>query len=181
MKEIEVKVLNIDPDKIEKKLVKLNAEKIKNEHQVNLIFDTPGFSLNKGYGGYARIRVKRNLDNDYEKILFTVKKNISSEGARQNIEHEVEIDSCDQMWKIMTDLGYELKHKGEKHRISYRLDDILFEIDTWDKDTYPEPYLELEVQDKKDIERAAELLNLNRDNITCKSIQQLRSEAGIED
>lgn len=181
MKEIEVKVLNIDPEEIEKKLVKLNAEKIKNEHQVNLIFDTPGFNLHKDYKGYARIRVKRNLDNNMEKTLLTVKKNISSDGARQNIEHEVEIDSSEEMKKILADLGYELKHRGEKHRISYRYEDILFEIDTWDKDTYPEPYLELEVKDKKDIERATELLSLDRESITSKSIQQLRREAGIED
>lgn len=181
MKEIEVKVLNIDPVEIEKKLVALKAEKIKNEHQVNLIFDTPGFSLHNDYKGYARIRIKRNLDNDSEKILLTVKKNISSDGARHNIEHEVEIDNCDEMKKILGDLGYELKHRGEKHRISYSFDDILFEIDTWDKDTYPEPYLELEVKDKKDIERAAKLLNLDEESITAKSIQQLRREAGIED
>lgn len=181
MKEIEVKVLNIDPEEIEGRLVKLNAEKIKNEHQVNLIFDTPGYRLHNDYKGYARIRIKRNLDNNTEKILLTVKKNISSDGARKNIEHEVEIDSSEEMEKILVDLGYELKHKGEKHRISYSYDDILFEIDTWDKDTYPEPYLELEVKDEKDIERAAELLELNMESITTKSIQQLRREAGIED
>ncbi|SHI95058.1 adenylate cyclase, class 2 [Dethiosulfatibacter aminovorans DSM 17477] len=181
MKEIEVKVLNIDPEEIERKLAELGAKKIKNEHQVNLIFDTPGYRLHNDYRGYARIRIKRNLDDDAEKILLTVKKNVSSDGARQNIEHEVEIDSSEEMEKILGDLGYELKHRGEKHRISYSYDDILFEIDTWDKYTYPEPYLELEVKVEKDIERAAELLELNRENITSKSIQQLRREAGLED
>lgn len=181
MKEIEVKVLNINPEKIEEKLISLKAKKIKNEHQVNLIYDTPTFRLHNEHKGYARIRIKRNLDNNSLKTMLTVKKNISTDDVRQNIEHEVEIDNCDEMKKILVDLGYELKHRGEKHRISYMYDNILFEIDTWNKETYPEPYLELEVKDKKDIKKAAELLNLDMKNITSKSIQQLRREAGIED
>ena len=40
MKEIEVKVLNIDKNKIELKLKNLGAELVKDEIQYNYIFDT---------------------------------------------------------------------------------------------------------------------------------------------
>jgi len=41
----------------------------------------------------------------------------------------------------------------------------LFEIDEWDKEIYPHPYLE--------IEEAIKLLNIDKQNITAKSIDEL--------
>ena len=40
MREQEVKVLNIDKDEIEKKLIELEAKLIKDENQINYRFDT---------------------------------------------------------------------------------------------------------------------------------------------
>lgn len=176
MREMEIKVLNINPIDIEKKLVDIGAHKIKNENQINMIFDTRDKFLDKNFNGYARIRISKDLIKNIDKTFLTVKKNIISEKTRQNIEHEMEINDSEKMIQILSDLGYELEHTGEKHRISYEHENILYEIDTWDKETYPYPYMEVEVKNEEDIEKAIINLDLDRKNITTKSIKQLRLE-----
>lgn len=176
MKEIEVKVLNINPEDIEKKLIDIGAVNVKNEKQINMVFDTKENYLSNNHNGYARIRINNDLLRNTEKVFLTVKKNIKSQKTRQNIEHEIEINDYKKMIQILADLGYELEHTGKKHRISYEYQDILFEIDTWDRETYPFPYLEIEVKVEEDIERAVTILDLDRKNITTKSIKQLRLE-----
>ena len=70
-------------------------------------------------------------------------------------------------------LGYEQKRPGYKHRRSYMYENILFEIDTWDEQTYTKPYLEIEVTSDEELEKAIVLLNLDRSQITTKPIDCL--------
>ncbi len=176
MKEMEVKVLKIDPQAIEKKLIQLGAKKVKEENQLNRIYDTEDGYLEKSSKGYARIRVIEDLINQRTQAYLTVKKNQSKEGLRTNIEHQISIPDQQAMALILEDLGYVLKHSGQKHRLSYQIDEMLFEIDTWDQGTYPEPYLEIEVTQSQDLNRALKLLGLNPDQVTTKSIQEIKSE-----
>lgn len=176
MREIEVKILNINPKEIEGKLIALNAIKIKHEAQINMIYDTPEGFLEKIFSGYSRIRITENLSTGDKQITYTVKKNLNASLSRQSIEHEVIINDSQEMEMILSDLGYVLKHKGHKERVSYRYDNILFEIDTWDKDTYPRPYLEIEVEKEEDIEKALVILELDRTQLSTKSIAELRLE-----
>ena len=55
-------------------------------------------------------------------------------------------------------------------------ENIMFEIDTWDKETYSKPYLEIEVPSDKELEKAIILLNLDRSQITTKPIDELRKD-----
>ena len=52
----------------------------------------------------------------------------------------------------------------------------MFEIDTWDEETYPKPYLEIEVSSYEDLEKAITLLDLDRSQITTKAIDELRKD-----
>ena len=180
MKEIEVKVLNIDPCSMEKKLITLGAVKVKDEKQINMIFDTKDYYLDRSSNGYARIRVTEDKLKNRQDKIFTLKKNITTDGVRENKEHNMELADDELMVQILIGLGYELKHTGKKHRISYELEGILYEIDIWDNDTYPYPYMEIEVNREEDIDRAVELLGIDRGNITTKSIQQLRKELALD-
>ena len=171
---MEIKVLKINPDDIKDKLISLGANQVKEEHQLNCIFDTRDDYLANHKNGYARVRVTKDLLNHEQKVILTVKMNLSQEGNRTNVERNIEITDQENAIGLLEDLGYVLKHKGEKHRISYRYDNILFEIDQWDPKTYPEPYLEIEVTDQKDIQKAIDLLGLDPNNVTDLSIQQLR-------
>ncbi len=176
MREREVKVLNIDKDEIEKKLKKIGAVLIKDEEQTNIRFDTNDNFLKETYNGYLRIRITNNLLDGKIKNTLTFKKSISRDKMRVNEETETEISNCEETIKILKFLGYDKKRPGYKHRRSYLYDNIIFEIDTWDKDTYAKPYLEIEMSSEEELEKAIKLLGLDRKQITTKSIFELRKD-----
>lgn len=176
MKEREVKVLNIDKDEIEKKLKGMGAILLKDEDQTNIRFDTEDNYLKKTYNGYLRLRITKNNLNEEIKNTLTFKRNISRDNLRINEETETEVSNWEETVKILQILGYNKKRPGYKHRKSYLYDNIVFEIDTWDEETYPKPYLEIEMIDEEDLERAIELLQLDREQITSKPIDELRKD-----
>ncbi len=179
-KEIEVKVLGIDKNDIEEKLMKLGAKLLSREYQVNTLYDSEDKLVEKLGDGYLRIRETRNLITGDITFMLTLKKNISSEVARENLEIETEVTDKNALNSILEHLNIKAIHEGTKERISYIYEDIRFDIDTWDKSTYPYSYLEIEVTKKEDIKRAAELLGLDEKSITTKSLRELRAELGLE-
>jgi len=174
MREREVKVLNIDKDEIEKKLKEIGAVLLKDEEQINIRFDTDDNFLKETHNGYLRIRTTNNLLDGKVINTLTFKKSLSRDKVRINEETETEISNCEETIKILEFLGYNKKRPGYKHRRSYLFEDIVFEIDTWDKDTYSKPYLEIEMSSEEELEKAIKLLNLDRNQITTKSIDELR-------
>lgn len=179
-KELEVKVLNIDKEEIEEKLIKLGANFIKKEHQINTIFDTKEENLESKGRGYLRIRESKDLLSGDTEYILTFKKNINNSGIRENKEIETTFTDKESLIAILENLDIYKKHEGSKERISYTYQDIRFDIDTWDKDTYPYPYLEIEVTKKEDIQKAIKLIDIPQKDITLKSIKQLRREIGLE-
>ncbi|WP_313341741.1 class IV adenylate cyclase [Sedimentibacter sp.] len=176
MREKEVKVLNIDKQDIEKKLISLGATLIKDENQINYRFDTEDSFLKKSYNGYLRIRITENLLNGEIKHTMTFKRSINRDKLRVNEETETEISDWNSAAKIIELLGYKMKKPGHKHRRSYIYEGITFEIDTWNKETYSKPYLEIEMNSEDDLEKAIKLLNLDRNQITTKPIDELSKE-----
>lgn len=176
MKEREIKVLNIDKEEIEKKLINIGAKLIKDENQINYRFDTEDGFLKKTYNGYLRIRVTKNLLNGETKNTLTFKKSLKRNTLRVNEETETEISDWENTAKILELLGYKQKRPGYKHRRSYTYENIIFEIDTWDENTYSKPYLEIEMSSEEDLEKAIKLLDLDRSQVTTKPIDELSKE-----
>lgn len=176
MKEREVKVLNIDKDEIENKLLQLGAVLLKDEEQINIRFDTDENYLKETYCGYLRIRITKNLLNGETRNTLTFKRNVSRDKFRINEETETEVYDYEEMIKILQFLGYNKKRPGYKHRKSYKYDNIIFEIDTWDIETYSKPYLEIEVMTEEDLDKAIDLLHLDREQVTTKSIDELKKD-----
>lgn len=176
MKEREVKVLNIDKDEIERKLINIGARLIKDENQINYRFETEDGFLKKTYNGYLRIRVTKNLLNGETKNTLTFKRSLKRNTLRVNEETETEISDMENTAKILELLGYKQKKPGYKHRRSYIYENITFEIDTWDENTYSKPYLEIEMSSEEDLERAILLLDLDRRNVTTKPIDELSKD-----
>lgn len=173
MKEREVKVLNIDKEEIEGKLINIGARLIKDENQINYRFDTDDGILKKTYNGYLRIRITKNLLNGETKNTLTFKKSLKRNTLRINEETETEISDWENTAKILEFLGYKQKRPGYKHRRSYKYENITFEIDTWDEDTYSKPYLEIEMSSEEELEKAIKLLDLDRSQVTTKPIDEL--------
>lgn len=174
MREQEIKVLNIDKEEIEKKLIKIGAALIKDEEQTNYRFDTEDNYLKETHNGYLRIRITRNLLNGDIINTLTLKRNVSRGKMRINEETETEISNVEETINILEIMGYKQKDPGFKHRRSYTYDNITFEIDTWDENTYPKPYLEIEMTSEEELEKAINLLQLDREQITTKSIIELK-------
>lgn len=178
-KELEVKILNIDKKEIQNKLKEIGAELIKDEYQKNIVIDGKDDFIENTLNGYLRIRSKTNRLNNESKSIVTLKQILSEDKYRENKEIETEIKDSQSMLDIFKILGLDIKYIGYKERISYKYDNILFEIDTWDENTYPEPYMEIEVVTDQDLDRALELLDIDKDSITTKSISELRREKGL--
>lgn len=172
-REIEVKVLGIKVDEAIKKLESLGAEKIGEELQKNYTF---GPNYEEDFKtGYLRIR-ETYKDSKREKIELTFKEMQNDEDVRINNEFTTHIDSVSMMITILKKIGIKLKYEGSKERISYRYKGQRFDIDTWDKKTYPEPYMEIEFTNQTKIEDILDELNIDREKVTTKSISDLISE-----
>ena len=173
-KEIEVKVLNVDLDEMEKRLVDIGAKLISKEYQINTIFDSKDKYIENELNSYLRIRETKNLLTQEVRVNLTLKKNIGKDGARENLEITTAIDNKESIIYILKNLKYEKIEEGYKYRTSYIYQNIRFDLDKWDKNTYPYPYMEIEVQKKEDLEKAINLLKIDRNNISTKSIMELK-------
>ncbi len=175
-KEIEVKVLDVDLEDMEKRLIDIGAELISKEYQINTLFDTEDKYIEDNLNSYLRIRETRDLLNEEVRINLTLKKNIGKEGARENIEISSQVKNKESMIAILKQLGYKITNEGYKDRISYMYENIRFDLDRWDESTYPYPYMEIEVEKKEDLDKAIKLLNIHKNQISLKSIMELKEE-----
>ncbi|WP_077367044.1 class IV adenylate cyclase [Anaerosalibacter sp. Marseille-P3206] len=177
-KELEVKVLNIDKDKIQKKLLEIGAKLLRREHQRNYLIDSEDRNIEKNNNSYLRIRESLDLDTEKTSFTLTLKQNIFNEHMRENVEVNTKIEDKEALLYILDVLGYGLVKEGFKERISYQYESIRFDIDTWDESTYPYTYMEIEVNKEEDLEKAINLLNIDKKNISTKSIVELREDLG---
>jgi adenylate cyclase, class 2 len=175
-KELEVKILNMDFDKLEKKILDLGGNLIAEENQINTLIDSNKKPIKSYSNSYLRIRETENILNKDKKIELTLKKNISTEGLRDNIEYTTEIKDRESMLKILNELGLDFNEIGYKKRKSYTLKGARFDFDTWDDRTYPYPYMEIEVDSRKRLNEITSLLEIPQENISFKSIVELKKE-----
>ena len=132
-REIEVKVLNIDLNEMEEKLIALGAEKVNHEFQTNYTFVPDGGEFENGY---LRIRETR-VDGKRNAIELTFKEIERDDEFRVNNEYTVNIDSVAMMIKILDQLDIKLQYEGDKERTSYLYKGQRFDLDIWDEKTYP--------------------------------------------
>lgn len=148
MKEIEVKILEIDKLKIESKLKKLGAKKVFSGKLVSYFFDRNNTLKDKNI--LLRLRV---YDNE---CLLTAKKIISKKDIKDADEFEVNVSNFKEARKLLELLGFKLIRKLEKNRVSYVLNNVKFEFDK-PKEKVP-CFLEIEAKDKKTLEKYVKLL-----------------------
>lgn len=150
MKEIEVKILDIDPEKEAAKLVALGAKKDFEGPIIAHYLDTASDEL------WARgdvLRVRRRGDI----IELTLKKKISGRSdIKMREEYEVQVSDFEAIKAIFAQLGFTLRSfKEDKYRISYKLDDTHVEIET--VDGVP-PYIEIEAPSTDRLEQVVRQL-----------------------
>ncbi len=176
VKELEVKVLNMDLNIVEEKIVKLGGKKLSEEFQINTLVDSYERPIKSYLDAYLRIRQTKDVLNNNESITLTLKKNIKNNDLRENIELNTEISDKDTMLQILKDLGFDKIEVGHKERISYVLEGARIDLDIWDEKTYPYPYMEIEVENKEALDNIIRILEIPLENISKKSIVELRAE-----
>lgn len=174
MKELEVKVLDIDLEKLRENLLNIGAKLNKKENQINTIYDYEDNSFETNENGYIRIRETKDLIEKTKNIYFTIKKIISNNGIKEYEETEVEVSSKEELEKILFFLKIYKKHRGEKYREEYLYQNIRYHIDIWDIETVPFPYLEIEVEEKKDLKKALNVIGYSEEDISLKTIKELK-------
>ncbi len=169
--ETEVRILDIDIDKIRKKLNDNGARLVKKENQINKLFDfEDGKLLNEN--GYARIRIVEDLISNKITSYMTVKKTISDCNSKYKVmeENEIEISDAYLGEEIFKSIGLKANYVIHRYRESYEICDTLVEIDINDKSFYPKPYIEIEGDCEKKIERVVNILGYTMSDTTSKSI-----------
>lgn len=124
MKEIEVKILEIDPKEIVAKLKELGAKKIEQGLVHAKAYDYPDNRLVKK-GQYVRVR------KIADRIEVVFKDSIFQEGVKVNEETEFTVDDFDAACKVFMKLGLKLFANMEKYRATYKLGDVKIEFDKY--------------------------------------------------
>ncbi|MCB2292873.1 CYTH domain-containing protein [Clostridium algoriphilum] len=172
MKEIETRIIDIDVKEIRGKLLNINAQKVKQENQVNNIYDFSDKRLlnNKGY---ARIRTVQDELTNSTTHYITTKKLISQEKYKIMDEFESEIKDEVAAKGIFESLGLLLIQSIKKYRESYRYKNTLIEIDINEKEFCPFPYIEVEGADEAEIIEVITLLGYTLEDTTSKTIYEI--------
>ena len=178
LKEIETKIIDIDVEKLRSKLLQLNFKKVKQEDQINDIYDfTDGKLLSNK--GYARVRTVRDHLNNEDHYYMTVKKMVSQEKYKIMDEYEVEVLDAEESKNIYLSLGLQLVQSSKKYRESYKYKDTLVEIDINDINFCPFPYLEIESNKEEELIEVVGLLVYKMEDTTSKTIYEILNDRKI--
>lgn len=167
MKETEVKILEIDRKKIEQALADMGAEKI---------FDGDIQTMFLDFKDRRIIKAKDvlRLRKEQDKVELTYKKVRFAQTAKTAEEYSVEVSNLETIKTILKNLGLSVTESMEKHRVSYALDNVRFDIDRY-FGTYgfiPE-FMEIEAQNSTLIYKYAALLGFKKEDCLPWSTTEL--------
>jgi adenylate cyclase class 2 len=152
MKEIEVKILDVNRPTIEQTLAVLGAKKIFDGDIETVFFDYKDGTIIKQKNV---LRLRREQD----KIELTFKKVHVTQIAKTAEEYSVEVSSLETMEEILENLGLSIIGRMQKHRVSFTVEGARFDFDRYLGDYgYIPEFLEIEAQSADLIYKFAELL-----------------------
>lgn len=172
--ELEVKILHVDLNEMEKKLRSLGAEELSEEEQVNYLISSSNFSSIPD-SAYLRIReTKQNSGNIIKELTY--KQKLKDVKVRHNIEITTEIGNVENLLAIFKNIGFDQVEASYKHRKSYKFLNARIDLDSWDEETYPFDYMEIEVLDESELDNLIAVLGIDPSQISLKSIKELKKE-----
>lgn len=150
--EFEAKILDINPDLMEKVILHQGGVKVAERMMRRFVYDiTPG-----DQSKWIRLR-----DTGTE-VTLTVKE-IKHDGIDGTHEVETQVGDFEDTNALLGALGFEAKGYQENQRVSYELEGAQLEVDSWPQ--IP-PYLEIEATSKDEVIRVAELLGYHPADLT---------------
>jgi adenylate cyclase class 2 len=175
MKELEIKILEINTKQIEETLKRLGAEKIFDGHIQTVFFDFKDRRVTKAKD-VLRLRTQK------EKAELTYKKVHTTQTAKAAEEYSVEVSDLEAMKKILENLGLLVTESMQKHRISYNLYSVRFDIDRYfGSYEYIPAFLEIEAENIGTIHKYAELLGFKiKDCLPWSTDELIRHYSAIK-
>ena len=155
--EYEVRVLEINPEEMIKKLEDLGATKNGEYDQKRYTYD-----LNpKDQAKWIRLRTNGE-------VTTLTLKNIENTTITGTKELEIEVSSFEDTQELLERIGFKYKAYQENKRIQYILDGVELDIDTW---PLIPTYMEIEGKSVEDVEKIIEKLELDRSKITSLDVK----------
>ena len=162
MKEIEIKIIEIDRKKVENKLATIGAAKTFDSDVETWFFDFRNDTISRAKD---LLRLRRVGD----KADLTFKKFVQSQSAKVRSEYEVTISDFETMRLILESLGLTSTWRMKKHRTSYTLKSgVEVDIDRYAGEySYIPELLEIEGNDVETLYSHAKLLGFQPEE--CRS------------
>jgi predicted adenylyl cyclase CyaB len=162
MKEIEIKIIEIDRKRVEDNLATLGAAKTFDDDVKTWFFDFQGNTITRARNLLRLRRIGNRTDLGF-------KKSVDSQSAKVRNEYEVSISDFETMRMILESIGLIPTLRMEKHRTSYVLSGgVHVDIDKYSGDFSHIPELmEIEGGDISTIREHAKLLGFGPED--CKS------------
>jgi adenylate cyclase class 2 len=170
MKEIEVKILNIDLKEVAKRLKKIGAKRTM-PPTLFKIWQFMHPDLGKRYHSLLRVR------HEGKEVVLTVKQRRSTRGYK--VEDEFEVHTNDDMKsarKFLEAMGFAVSKEQEKIRESYSLGKLKVDMDRYPKMA---PYMEIEGPSKKEILSLVKKLGLDPKSMRGDTATAVIREAGL--
>lgn len=164
--EHEAKVLDIDPDAIEKLILEQGGQKLGEKHMRRFVYDIDPDDQSK----WIRLRETGN------ETTLTVKE-IKSDDIDGTHEVEIGVDDFGGTNELLSMLGFTPKSYQENKRVSFLLDGAQVEIDTWPQ--IP-PLMEIEAGSKDEVVRVAAMLGFTEEQLTGENTIKVYARYGID-
>ena len=157
--EIEERVLEVDKEKLIKKLEELKATFVGEWFQKRYVYDFNPVRENE----WIRLR-------DTGKSVTLTYKNVEENSIDGTKELEIEVSSFEDTNQMLNILGYTRRAYQENKRIRYILNDVEIDIDSW---PLIPTYVEFEGKDIESVKEVEKLLGIDEEKITCLNCQSI--------
>lgn len=164
--EYEVRVLEIDHEKMIKKLESLGAELKFSALQQRMVYDLKPKCDNKW------IRLRTN-----GKTTTLTIKDLEAKSIDGTKELEIEVDDFKKTNEILEVLGYKNRGFQENRRTQYILDDVEIDLDKWP--LIPE-YLEIEGKNEDAVYKCLEKLGIDKNDIVTLDVASIYTHYGYD-
>ena len=158
MREVEVKILDIDREALIKKLVELGAERVFDGEMRDVYYDYDHGGIGDN-GGLVRLRQQ----GDSVMLVFKTKKELGEAKVRE--EHETPVGSFEDAEKILSHLGLKPCEERHKNRTSYVKGEVHYEFDKYlGEDSFVPEFLEIEAPNEEMLFAAVEELGFRKED-----------------
>jgi len=180
MKEIEVKILEINPQEIDKKLIVLGAKKTFEGLLKVKYFDTSD-SIMRAKGDLVRVR---QFGDERVEVCYKTNKRIE-DGFKICDEYSLEAKKFEDAVALFHGLGLDVTCEYEKKRTVYKMEDLTGAVNTEIViDVYPKlpPFIEIETTKPENVSKLVKELGLEDHERSAESINGLLRDKypGIE-